>query len=196
MDSQVRHALTVGAILLTILAVLIVSPLSRAVTRASWPPPGPLGLPATGWSLGSVSTTLGQVYSYDVIDPPEYHGAEPLVFDGAVPNTPVPDGLEVVGYRVIRNTEGIGGGIGVVEGFLPAGYVPHPVRGYVYAGGDQRLQVVVGLKATRPGDYLLPGFTLAYHLGKTHFMAVYTQGAGLCAGEVRPTGCDLGSSMP
>jgi hypothetical protein len=113
------------------------------------------------------------------------------VLDGVVPDSAVPRGLVVMGYRVIRNTEGVSGGIGVLPGFLPAGYVPHPVRGFVYARADPMIEIVVGLKATRPERFLIPGFTLHYHIGRTRYLAVYQQGAGLSPGAPAPNGCPI-----
>jgi hypothetical protein len=194
-DSQVRHALILGTALLAVLGMLVIPPVLRAVAGGPWPPPGPLGWPSDGWTLSAARTTPGQVYSYGIIDLPAFHGDTPAILDGVAPNTRVPDGLVVLGYRAIRNNEGIGGFIGVGEEFLPEGYVPHAVRGFAFAR-DSISEVVVGLKATRPGNFLIPGFTLNYHVGGAHFVAIYHQGAGLCAGETTPKDCDLSERMP
>ena len=95
-------------------------------------------------------------------------------------------------------TERVGGGVGVLEGFPPSGYVPHEVRGFIYRKGDPGIEIVVGLKATRPGEFLIPGFTLHYHIGRTHHMAVYHQGAALCSAARAPDGCSptLMAMMP
>jgi hypothetical protein len=196
MDSQIRQAVIFGSALLALLGVLIIPPAFRAVAGGPWPPGGPLSWPAEGGTLSAARTTPGRVYSVGIIDPPTNRGGSSAILDGVVPNTQVPSGLTILGYRVIRNTEGIGGFIGVAEGFLPQGSVSHSLHGFVYSREDPLFEVVVVLKATRPGNFLIPGFTLHYHVGRTHYMAVYHQGAGLCAGATIPNDCDLSYGMP
>lgn len=74
-------------------------------------------------------------------------------------------------------------GIGIVRSFPPSGYTLTRVGGSAVPPGSGPLdsfQLVIGMRATRPGLYAIPAFDLRYHVNGREFHAILLQGAWLC----------------
>lgn len=116
-------------------------------------------------------------------------GSGPVVIDGVRLLGTFP-GLRVLGTRLLRTTGQ--GGVGVVRGFPPPGYLMEPLGAAVTDPRTHPAQVVIGVVAEEPGSYGIPGVVVEYHAGARRYRAVILQGFVLCmteAGEVVAPRC-------
>ena len=163
-----RTAAFVAAIAAFALAVGITVWLVRAT-------PGPLGERTGTASLTGIPADVGGRLSVGV-DSPMYSGAGTVIVDSVTPDR-VPGGLRVLGYRAITWGEG---GVGALRSFPPPGHSLHPVAGWAVRP-NEGLSIVVGLEPQQPGVYVIPGFTVRYHIGWHHYAAHYAQAVKVCS---------------
>jgi hypothetical protein len=149
---------------------------------------GPLAWDTASISSVSVPGDVGQAKSFG-IDLPRNTGTEPAVLDAIRPSSPT-EGLRIVGYRVIVGSENGGqGGVGAVDGYPPADYLLHDVKGWFDSSGRNDAMIVVGMEATRAGMVGAPAWVLTYHVGSHSYTATYLQGAWICAPAARYRHC-------
>lgn len=143
---------------------------------------GPLSPPRGAGSTvsGVTPLALGDAASIGIFIPPN-RGSSSAVLESARLIGVIP-GTRLLGIRVTSC------GLGADSGFPPLHVctrVPlSPLAGYVARPGAtraNRVDIVVGISAPRPGIYGFVGVSLDYRVGTQQFQAIYAQGGEICA---------------
>jgi hypothetical protein len=124
--------------------------------------------------MAGAARAPGHPVSFGIISFGQAHLSAPAVFESVHPAS-LPAGLRVLGYYVIRTD--VSAGIGAVDGFPPPGHRAYHLAGYSVTGTPRSVMIVVGLQATRPGVFVIRGFTLRYRVGSSQYEANYSAGA-------------------
>lgn len=165
--------MTRRAWILTVGLAVVAVAVAAAVLLTRGPGQGPLSPPTDDIGFTSVRRDIGQRVTMPVADLGSYHGDQPAVLDSIVPNS------TLVGLRMVGS--GVTSGVGTLDGYPPDGHHLQALRGFRVTPSTGPVQVVVGLQLTSSGDHHIDGFTLHYHVGSTHYTAVFHQGVTFCA---------------
>lgn len=165
------------------LFVLVVALLVAGVIIArAWmttPSEGPLAPTSDTFVGSSHSLDVGQQLSLGMLLP-GYNGGQPAVLDSMTAVHPG-DGVTILGYRVLAQSDNQHSLQTSAAEFPPAGYTLHPLPGYHDTKADGHLEIVIGLSVSKPGVFRIHGFTLAYHVGAKHYSATYRRYVALCS---------------